>query len=120
MWRAGSLVALGIVTNAFLTTWLIGQYWSFFDIGVNAAANSLTLLLILPAIMLGSAVVAGALWWASRRQHEGMRAALGLCGVVLVGVGAFALMRVQVRDYPTPQPQELGAFFRALLGQIRQ
>ncbi|MFF9278625.1 hypothetical protein [Streptomyces griseosporeus] len=78
-WSSG--VRLGVCgggVTALAAVVAVGRIWSACDVGVNAAANSLTLLFLAPLAWLAAAVPWVVLYGTLGRRHRGLALAAGL------------------------------------------
>lgn len=80
----------------------IGRIWTACDIGVNAAADSMTLLLLAPLIWIGVAIAWVVLCRTLGRRHPGAALTAGLVFTVLLTW--FLVTWLGVADsYPAPR-----------------
>lgn len=101
-WSRG--IRFGALFGAFssvVSVMAIGRAWAACDVGVNAAANSMTLLFLAPVIWVAAAVPWVVLYGTLGRHHRGSAVAAGL--VVTVCFTWFVVTWLGMPDsYPDP------------------
>ncbi|GII27189.1 hypothetical protein Pmi06nite_06310 [Planotetraspora mira] len=102
VWYSGCLVGglVGVPTT-LITIFVIGHMWSSCNVGVNAGANSLTLILFAPIIWLASALSWLILYGAIGRFNHGVAIMFGIVfnlGLLWFLVAHFGAME----SYPDP------------------
>lgn len=103
---------------AWGTQVLLGEYWRYYDIGINRVANAGFLLLIFTPLLLAFLYLLAVLVpWLLRWRAFWQGRLAGVAAMLLVCLGAFSLALWHCRDYPTEEPQSVAVFLQALFRQ---
>ncbi|MFN6497769.1 MAG: hypothetical protein RMX65_012270 [Nostoc sp. DedQUE01] len=98
---------------------LIAAYWNYYDIGINASANSLSLIFFVTPIMLVLFTISGYIMsnLAQRvRMKKRASVGMGILGVIITFIIGFIVISGEFSDYPRPIPHNFLEFLRYYLG----
>jgi hypothetical protein len=98
---------------------MLARYWAYYDIGINASANSLTLLFfITPPFFLGMLIATYGIHFIVKRLHGRMwlRVLMGLLSPLLVFLMAFFMEVHRTADYPGYKEKDPGEFLAFYFG----
>ncbi|MDZ8183574.1 MAG: hypothetical protein RMX96_01755 [Nostoc sp. ChiSLP02] len=98
---------------------LISAYWNYYDIGINASANLLSLIFFVAPIMLVLFTASGYIMFklAQRvRMKKRASIAMGILGMIIAFIIGFIIVSGEFSDYPRPIPHNFIEFLRYYLG----
>ena len=106
----------------WLSLSLVSSYWAYYDIGINASANSLGLFFIVaPSLIFATYTTAVIVFLITRALIPNQKIGL-LIGCTLVFTVAIGLFRFHTYtpDYPTNEPQDLAVFLEIYFKNLLQ
>ncbi len=115
-----SIILFGCVLS-FIFINITGSYYNFYDIGINAAANSFGLVMFcLPVTLLSLISVASGVYYIARKRGVSVGKAflLSLSSMILVGNALFWLNVLSLADYPKYPGRNFGGFLHCLWENI--
>lgn len=103
------------IPTTLLFIHLIAAYWNYYDIGINAAANSWSLIFFVAPIMFVLFTASGYIM--SRfvprgRIQQSASAAMGILGIIITFIIGFIVISGEFSDYPSPVPRNFLDFLR--------
>jgi hypothetical protein len=105
LWPLGPVLA---APAAYLALAVVGRAWSDCDVGVNAGANGLTLMIILPVLWVIEGVLSGAaiaLAAARFRAPWPVQVAIVLLCLAVLGYGAVWCLVTAAGEWPACPPR---------------
>ncbi|WP_143845035.1 hypothetical protein [Nostoc sp. T09] len=113
----GFYIVISIPTTLFFIH-LIGSYWNYYEIGINASANLLSLIFFVAPIMFVLFTASGyimsklAQHWRMKKQAS---VGIGVLGVVITFIIGFIVTSGEFSNYPRPIPHNFLEFLRYYL-----
>lgn len=98
---------------AWLSLSLTSMYMAYYDIGINASANTGFLIwIVAPVLLIALFITATVSLYLARRFQRStwFGIVLGIGLVFIVGIGAFLIQAWACFDYPTEKPQHIPTF----------
>ncbi|BAT56123.1 hypothetical protein NOS3756_51250 [Nostoc sp. NIES-3756] len=94
---------------------LIANYWNYYEIGINAAANSWSLIFFVAPLMFILFTASGYIF--SRFVPQGRikqtaSLSLGILGIIITFIIGFIVISGEFSNYPSPVPRNFLDFLR--------
>jgi hypothetical protein len=94
---------------------LIANYWNYYDIGINAAANSWSLIFFVAPIMFILFTASGYIMSRFVRRGSMKQTAslgMGILGIIITFIVGFIVISGEFSDYPSPVTRNFLDFLR--------